>query len=90
MSLDEEPCGPSNTPEPAGVAVAPAPMGMPARLAEDSDGFAEASSSVSSDTLAQGRELEARFEELMAGVGGDGLAGFQLFEAGDFAAVGLV
>lgn len=25
MSLDEEPCGPSNTPEPAGVALAPAP-----------------------------------------------------------------
>jgi hypothetical protein len=104
MSLDEEPCGPSNTPEPAGLALAPAPTSMPPRLAEDSNGFAEdsngfaedssllvsASSSASSDVLAQGRELEARFDELMAGVGGDGLAGFQLSEARDFAAVGLV
>jgi hypothetical protein len=90
MSLDEEPCGPSNTPEPAGGAVAPAPMGMPLRLVEDSIGFVEDSSSASSDVLARGRELEARFVELMKGVGGDGLAGFQLSEARDFAAVGLV
>jgi hypothetical protein len=82
MSLDEEPCGPSNTPEPAGVALAPAPTSMPGPLL--------ASSSASSDVLAQERELEARFEELMAGVGGDGLAGFQLSEARDFAAVGSI
>jgi hypothetical protein len=89
MSLDEEPCGPSNTSEPGGVAVAPAPTGMPPRLAEDHSSLM-ASSSASSDVLAHGRELEARFEELMAGVGGDGLAGFQLSEARDFAAVGFV
>jgi hypothetical protein len=73
MSLDEEPCGPSNTPEPAGVALAPAPTSMPGPLL--------ASSSASSDVLAQERELGARFE---------GLAGFQLSEARDFAAVGSI
>jgi hypothetical protein len=89
MSLDEEPCGPSNTSEPGGVAVAPAPTGMPPRLAEDHSSLM-ASSSASSDVLAHGRELEARFEELMEGVGGDGVRGFQLSEARDFAAVGFV
>jgi hypothetical protein len=75
MSLDEEPCGPSNTPEPAGIALAPAPTSTPAL------------SSV--DLLAQGRELEAKFQELMAGVSGDSIVGLKS-EARDFAAVGLV
>jgi hypothetical protein len=82
MSLDEEPCGPSNTPEPSGMALAPAPTSMPEPLL--------ASSSSSVDVLAHGRELEARFEELMAGVSADGIGVFNLAEARDFAAVGLV
>jgi hypothetical protein len=82
MSLDEEPCGPSNTPEPAGLALAPAPTSKPEPSL--------ASSSSSIDVLAHGRELEARFEELMAGVSADGVVGFNLSEARDFAAVGLV
>jgi hypothetical protein len=75
MSLDEEPCGPSNTPEPAGTALAPALMSMPALS--------------SADLLAQGRELEAKFQELMAAVNGDSIVGLTS-EARDFAAVGLV
>lgn len=75
MALDEEPCGPSNTP------VAPAPISkstMP-------------SVSATSDPLAQARELEARFDELMAGVGvaGGQVGGGLESEVMDFAAIGL-
>lgn len=75
MSLDEEPCGPSNTPEPAGVALAPAPTSTPLLS--------------SAELLSQGRELEAKFTGLMAGAVGDSVVGLRS-EAGDFAAVGLV
>ena len=75
MSQDEEPCGPSNTPEPAGTALAPAPTSTSALS--------------SADLLSQGRELEAKFQELMAGVSGDSVVGSKS-EARDFAAVGLV
>ena len=77
LSLDEEPCGPSNTPEPAGVALAPAPTSMPLVT--------------SAELLSQGRELEAKFNGLMAGVGVDGesIVGLKS-EARDFAAVGMV
>lgn len=76
MSLDEEPCGPSNTPEPAGVALASAPTSMP--------------SLSSAELLSQGRELEATFNGLMAGVGVESVVGGLKSEARDFAAVGLV
>lgn len=59
---DEEPYGPSNTPEPAGqTALAPPPTSAPMSLSPN-------------EMLAQGRELEARFEKLMAGpgIGGSG------------------
>ena len=75
MSLDEDPCGPSNTPEPAAVALSPALTSTP--------------SLSSADLLAQGRELEAKFQELMAGVSGESVVGLKS-EARDFAAVGLV
>lgn len=76
MSLDEEPCGPSNTPEPAVTALAPAPTSMP--------------SVSSAELLSQGRELEAKFNGLMAGVGVENVVGGLKSEARDFAAVGLV
>ena len=76
MSLDEEPCGPSNTPEPAGVALAPAPMLTPLLF--------------SAELLSQGRELETKFNGLMAGAVGDSVVGEMRSEAIDFAAVGLV
>lgn len=75
MSLDEEPCGPSNTPEPGGVALAPAPTSTP--------------SLSSAELLSQGRELEAKFNGLMAGIVGESVGGLRS-EARDFAAVGLV
>lgn len=75
MSLDEEPCGPSNTPEPDGVALAPAPTSTPPLS--------------SAELLSQGRELEAKFNGLMAGVAVESVGGLRS-EARDFAAVGLV
>lgn len=76
MSLDEEPCGPSNTPEPAGTALAPAPTSAPTLS--------------SADLVEQEREIEAKFRELMKGVGGgEGIGGLGS-EARDFAVVGLV
>lgn len=42
------------------------------------------------DLLSQERELEAKFNGLMAGVGGEGIVGGLRSEARDFAAVGLV
>ncbi|GAB7323691.1 hypothetical protein MBLNU13_g07164t1 [Cladosporium sp. NU13] len=76
MSLDEEPCGPSNTPEPAGAALAPAPTSAP--------------SLSSAELLSQGRELEAKFNGSMSGVSGESVVGGLRSEARDFAAVGLV
>lgn len=72
MALDEEPCGPSNTP------VAPAPISMPM------------SSTPAANPAVQARELEARFDESMAGANVDGqLCGSLESEVRDFAAVGL-
>lgn len=76
LSLDEEPRGPSNTPEPAGAALAPAPTSMPLLT--------------SADLLSQGRELEAKFNGLMPGVGGESVVGGLRSEARDLAAVGMV
>lgn len=74
LSLDEEPCGPSNTP------VVPAPISMPM-----------SSTPAAANPLVQARELEARFDELMAGVNVDGqLCGGLESEVRDFAAVGSV
>lgn len=75
MSLDEEPCGPSNTPEPDAPALAPAPTST--------------ASLSSAEMLAEGRVLVAKFEELMAGMNGQGVGGLKA-EARDFAAVGLI
>lgn len=76
MSLNEEPCGPSNTPEPAGVALAPVPTSTPLMS--------------SAELLSQGRELEAKFNGLMAGTVGGSVVGGMRSEARDFAAVGSV
>ena len=76
MSLDEEPCRSSNTPGPAGVALAPAPTSTPTLS--------------SAGLLSQGRKLEAKFHGLMAGVREEGVVGGLRSEARDFAAVGLV
>ena len=74
MSLDEKPRGPSNTPDPIGTALAPVPTSTPLL------------SSV--ELLGQGREWEAKFNGLMAGVGGECIVGLKS-DARDFAAVGL-
>lgn len=73
---EEEPCGPSNTP------VGPAPI---------SKSTTTSSALSSADPLAQARQLEARFGELMEGPSMDGQMGGGLqAEVRDFAAVGLV
>lgn len=58
------------------MALAPAPTSTP--------------SFSSADLWSQGRELEAKFNGLMAGVGGESIVGGLRSEARDFAAVGLV
>jgi hypothetical protein len=82
MSLDEEPCGPSNTPEP-GERHSPPPSILASQSAapdeggdvgEDGDGDSETPMFSMSPTemLAQGRELEARFEALVTSRSGAG------------------
>lgn len=110
MSLDEEPCGPWNTPElgdRGGLGRPPPPRTSVAPTSDadvDAEGDAEMSETMtsspmsmsSSEMLAQGRALEARFEELikMGGVGDGGGAeavGLEFgSEARDFARFGMV
>lgn len=142
MSLDEEPCGPSNTPEPfgenafgkpppvsAGAVAAAAPLRSSVSgyrnggVDRDGDSAMQMQRDVdmamamvappiscpmsmsSSEMLAQGRELEARFEALIrfgGGGGGGGISGHESSggsgsgleiggsEARDFARFGMV
>lgn len=78
---DEQPLGPSNTPEPAGNGPSTAPIAP-------SSAPAAGLSLSRAEMLAQGRELEARFEELM--MGGGGLkVGMSEVQVRDWVEVGL-
>ena len=121
MGLDEEPCGPSNTPEPGERHLPPPPPTSISHEDHVEDGGVDVDADVNADSseepaattpmfsmsptemLAQGRELEARFEELIrmgdadavvvrGQVGSEGGGGleFGFSEARDFARFRMV
>jgi len=107
MSLDEEPCGPSNTPEPGdrgGLGRPPTSVASTSDVDMDRDGNGNGDAEMDDDLtsgpmavspsgmLAQGRALEARFEELIEmHSAGDRAAGLEFgSETRDFAGFGTV